>query len=117
MSISIWERSVFAGKVVQRFLRLLVRLGQCHKLGTLRRIRFQVAQHGRRYRFFPGNGNPPRLHAHVAAAENDADRLRLQMLQQGLCNLLSQAFLYLQASGKTIDQSRQFGQSDDMAAR
>src|SRR5688500_9004611 len=53
----------------------------------------------------------------MAATDNYTDGLGLQVFDQGLCNLLCQALLYLQARGKAVDQASQFREHDDVPTR
>lgn len=72
-----------------------VLLGQRKKLGSLCSVGLEIAEHCGGDCFLACNGDAAGFHAHVTASDDHADRFGLEVLKQGLSNLLGKPFLYL----------------------
>jgi hypothetical protein len=72
-----------------------VLLGKCQKLGALCGVGLEIAKHCGGDCFLARHGDATGFHAHVTASDDHADRFGLEVLKQGLSNLLGKPLLYL----------------------
>jgi len=56
-------------------------------------------------------------HTEMASFENDSNTLWIQDLHHGFSDLSGQSFLDLKSSGKEIDDSSNFAETDDLSFR